>query len=589
MAGSVLGAPADAGLMHKGLVGETLDWPTGELDFIGINSGSLANLTKDHVAVYDKTISVPVAGWIRLYFGEVNLDKGSVLRVTSLFDDEVQVLDAGTLDRWDNTTAYFNGSAVRVELIAAPGSGNNSLEIEYVAFQDVATIERGDGCGICGADDRQPASSDLFARLYPYGCSATLYNEESCLVTAGHCLSGQTVVQFRIPNSSSDCYTNNPGVADQFPITASDGVDGGVGVDFGAIQVGANSSGQLPYDRYGVYMEPAGSVPSSGSASVSGYGVDDECVYSQTLQSHTGSISGFSGTTLYYDIDGTYGNSGSSIVANNQIIGVMTHCSFGCENYGTAITSSAFQAAMASACAGGGGGGGGCPTGEIEDCFGNCCPESWVADGFCDDGSYEHNGVAIYLNCDEFNCDGGDCDPAQCGDGGGGGTGACCLPDESCSDGVSADDCAAFGGDYQGDDTSCNSVECGGGGGGPCDAGWSADCMGTCFPDEVFDAWIGDGFCDDGTYIPYDYGCTECPPGVGMFLNCDEFNCDSGDCDPSQCGDGGGGGTGACCLPDESCSDGVSADDCAAFGGTYQGDDSSCNSVECGDGRWWPV
>ena len=126
-------------------------------------------------------------------------------------------------------------------------------------------------------------------------------------MTAGHCLSGQTVVQFRIPNSSSDCYTNNPGVADQFPITASDGVDGGVGVDFGAIQVGANSSGQLPYDRYGVYMEPAGSVPSSGSASVSGYGVDDECVYSQTLQSHTGSISGFSGTTLYYDIDGTYG------------------------------------------------------------------------------------------------------------------------------------------------------------------------------------------------------------------------------------------------------------------------------------------
>ena len=223
--------------MHKGLVGETLDWPTGELDFLGINSGSLANLTKGHVAVYDKTISVPVAGWIRLYFGEVNLEKGSVLRVTSLFDDEVQVLDAGTLDRWDNTTAYFNGSAVRVELIAAPGSRDNSLEIEYVAFQDVATIERGDGCGICGADDRQPTSSDLFARLYPYGCSATLYNEESCIVTAGHCLSGQTVVQFRVPNSNSNCYTNNPGVADQFPITASDGVDGGVGVDFGAIQV----------------------------------------------------------------------------------------------------------------------------------------------------------------------------------------------------------------------------------------------------------------------------------------------------------------------------------------------------------------
>ena len=109
--------------------------------------------------------------------------------------------------------------------------------------------------------------------------------------------------------------------------------------------------------------------------------------------------------------------------------------------------------------------------------------------------------------------------------------------------------------------------------------------MGTCFPDYVFDAWIGDGYCDDGTYIPYDYGCTECPPGVGMFLNCDEFDCDAGDCDPSQCeGGGGGGGTGACCLPDESCSDGVSSEDCSAFGGTYQGDDTSCNIVDCSGG-----
>ena len=52
---------------------------------------------------------------------------------------------------------------------------------------------------------------------------------------------------------------------------------------------------------------------------------------------------------------------------------------------------------------------GGCPAGEIEDCFGNCCPDFWIGDTFCDDGSYQHNGNDIYLNCISLGCDKGDC------------------------------------------------------------------------------------------------------------------------------------------------------------------------------------
>jgi hypothetical protein len=55
------------------------------------------------------------------------------------------------------------------------------------------------------------------------------------------------------------------------------------------------------------------------------------------------------------------------------------------------------------------GGGGNCPADEMPDCNGNCAPKEWVGDEICDDGSYEWNGVPIYLNCDEFDCDGGDC------------------------------------------------------------------------------------------------------------------------------------------------------------------------------------
>ena len=57
----------------------------------------------------------------------------------------------------------------------------------------------------------------------------------------------------------------------------------------------------------------------------------------------------------------------------------------------------------------------GCPEGQIEDCNGNCAPENWVGDGFCDDGSYEFGGNQIFFNCEELNNDEGDCDVLQRG------------------------------------------------------------------------------------------------------------------------------------------------------------------------------
>ena len=55
-----------------------------------------------------------------------------------------------------------------------------------------------------------------------------------------------------------------------------------------------------------------------------------------------------------------------------------------------------------------------CPAGEIADCNGNCCPETWVGDGYCDDGTFTYNGIAIFLNCEQFGNDGGDCGTTDC-------------------------------------------------------------------------------------------------------------------------------------------------------------------------------
>jgi hypothetical protein len=106
----------------------------------------------------------------------------------------------------------------------------------------------------------------------------------------------------------------------------------------------------------------------------------------------------------------------------------------------------------------------------ILDCDGNCAPLSWVADGFCDDGAWaildeEGNQVPINLYCAELNFDEGDCEAI----------------DEDCTPGL---------------------IE---------------DCNGICAPQ----GWLGDGFCDDGSY---EYN------GNPIFFNCEEFDFDNGDC-----------------------------------------------------------
>ncbi|HJM94498.1 MAG TPA: dockerin type I repeat-containing protein, partial [Candidatus Marinimicrobia bacterium] len=58
-----------------------------------------------------------------------------------------------------------------------------------------------------------------------------------------------------------------------------------------------------------------------------------------------------------------------------------------------------------------------------------------------------------------------------------------------------------------------------------CPDGQFADCIGQCIED-WYEAWLGDGLCDDGTW--------------GVYFNCDEFNNDGGDCgDVLTCEDQG--------------------------------------------------
>ena len=110
----------------------------------------------------------------------------------------------------------------------------------------------------------------------------------------------------------------------------------------------------------------------------------------------------------------------------------------------------------------------------VLDCDGNCGPVDWIGDGWCDTGDWgiydsEGNIVGINLWCEDLDWDGGDCD----------------IIVEECPEGLIED---------------CNEV---------------------CAPE----GWLGDGFCDDGSY---EYN------GNPIFFNCEEYNNDEGDCDVLQ-------------------------------------------------------
>lgn len=113
-----------------------------------------------------------------------------------------------------NTSAYFNGDTVLVGLIAGPGAVNNRIEVAAVALEMVGDGSQPiglDPCGICGADDRVPSDELWTGRLLPPGCTASVISIDSCLVSAGHCVTGGMVIPTPTsprPATQPACYRN---------------------------------------------------------------------------------------------------------------------------------------------------------------------------------------------------------------------------------------------------------------------------------------------------------------------------------------------------------------------------------------------
>ncbi|MDX2148276.1 MAG: hypothetical protein SFZ23_12210 [Planctomycetota bacterium] len=332
---------------------QTLDNPVGRFFDMPLDSGMLDNPGDVEQVVFSAPVELEPAQWLRLYFAALELPQGSSIRMTSLRDGEVQTLDADAAQMWQNSSAYFNGNLVAVELVAGPRTVGNRLVLQRVAF-DPKIQDRGEPgeCGICDVDDRQPSTDLASGRLMPAGCSASVYCESGSLTSAGHCGAEGGVIQFNVPPSNSNCGLVNPPVADQFPVTATTGVNQGVGADWRVIRTGINSQGQTVQQRYNSFRRFAGTAATTGSAlQIFGYGIDRTCDRNQVQQLSPGVIGPVGGNSYEFNNDVRGGNSGSGMVVNNFLVGVVTHCSPQCgNNLGTRGDKADFRAARDAAC-----------------------------------------------------------------------------------------------------------------------------------------------------------------------------------------------------------------------------------------------
>ncbi len=364
-----------------------------ESHVVKIDSGvvSATGSGVDPVLVFSQTAGVDRAPWIRLRFdkaqvsGSPKTNDESYLRLTSLEDGAVQIMGSLALRRWANSSAYFNGSEVLVELLAFPGKGKNRVaigEIE-VGIPDAKRSRTGTS-NSCPPDTRSPSSDPRSARGIPCGCTVWMFNGRSnCFLTAGHCCDGVgcgigvgriQVVEFNVPDSDMGGEINHPPPQDQYPVNSNTilryvGLQD-AGNDWCYFGVYDNTdTGMNPLDAQGgTSYSLATGFPSSQilpMLRLAGYGTDERVPWdrshSQTQQTSGGSYTGRTGTRVEYRVTVKPGTSGAAIeVAPGQIffqevlaINSQNHCElseFDDFNWGTAVDHPDLQAALQCGC-----------------------------------------------------------------------------------------------------------------------------------------------------------------------------------------------------------------------------------------------
>jgi V8-like Glu-specific endopeptidase len=327
---------------------------------LALDSGEVANTGSQPEVIISFPVQMAGSTWLRLYFDEVTLagdvweGNGAILRLTSWLDGDVQELNSRHVDQWQRSSAYLNGDTVQVEVLAYPGTGVSRVKLRAVDAGIPGQQE-----SQCGPTDDRILSSDPRAgRLLPIGCTGWLIDDcQGCALTAGHCTSNISVLQFNVPLSDANGSLNNPPAADQYAVDSSSLITNGgqgVGNDWGYFGTFPNSTtgltaAQAQGSVFTVGVPPA--VTTGNDIRITGYGVDNTpSTHNQVQQTNVGPLVNNTGTQIGYVTDTTGGNSGSPVIheQTGDAVGIHTHggCSSG-NNWGTQSTHPDLQNALA--------------------------------------------------------------------------------------------------------------------------------------------------------------------------------------------------------------------------------------------------
>ena len=357
-------AVAVIGLCVGSVSGQTLPAMTGPLVPVGTDSGLVQNTgAAGPVVVYTTDVRAEGAAWLRLKFGRVVLSgsisegTASYLRITSLADGAFQYLNAESIKQWVYTSAYMNGEAVMVELLAYPGTGPSRVAIESVTAGPREPVSFLDT--ICGpTDDRLPSQDPRVCRVST-GCTGWLINDKNNgFLTAGHCgITSGTVMMFNVPLSTAGGGLVNPPPQHQYAVDGAsirthNGTSSGgysPGHDHAYYGCFPNSTtGKTAFQAQGAYFKLLTTVPAAAAQTlrITGCGTTSSPIsptWNQVQKTHTGAYTGWAGaptSPLSYTVDTTGGNSGSPVflVATDEAFAI--HGYGGCTSTGGANQSS---------------------------------------------------------------------------------------------------------------------------------------------------------------------------------------------------------------------------------------------------------
>jgi len=342
---------------------------------------------------FEDTVTITDTPLLRLHFSDYNLGSASSITITSMSDNAIQRLDSSTIEQWEDSSAYFNGDSVKIQLAVAPGDTDVFFEIDKVTIYKGASADDPDVFRetllsqaraifpnfdefeetLCGVDNRTQFDDPRVGRLSYGGCTAWLTSNGSVL-TAGHCVDGDPdlagpllpngmldgsiqVFELNVPSSLGD---GTPVVAhpdDQYPIDRAsvqweyggrNSTSNSLGQDWALFRINANpNTGLTPYQVYGEFFRLSQEQPNMNeSIRITGYGVDNTPAGSipslfnrnsdnVTSQTDTGAYVGESqinnGMQHQYQVDTTGGNSGSPITHENSGFAIGIHTTGGCQ------------------------------------------------------------------------------------------------------------------------------------------------------------------------------------------------------------------------------------------------------------------